>query len=141
MGILAKRQSEEAQVEHLEDTMNRQAGALAEVQRIHADNMRMHDLAERNRREIERLEYQCHFLKEELSKAQQEGKVYQRKLIRLADAMSGMSRLAQDGDEIVKSTQEWDEVIHESEPQKAAEKAEDEKALAAIVESLPRGHD
>ena len=55
MGILAKRQSEEAQVEHLEDTMNRQAGALAEVQRIHADNMRMHDLAERNRREIERV--------------------------------------------------------------------------------------
>lgn len=123
-------------MEHLEDTMNRQAGALAEVQRIHADNMRMHDLAEQNRRAIERLEDQCAFLKEELSKSQQEGKVYQRKLIRLAAAMSGISRLAQDADEIVRSTKEWDQVLKESQ-----EGDETEKTAAEIVASLPQHHE
>lgn len=132
MGILPRRQEEMIrQPERQDETIHRQAGALAEVQRIHADNMVMLDKIEQDRRTIERLEDRCTLLNAELSKSQQEGKVYQRKLIRLAAAMSGIGRLTQDAVEIMRSCQEWQETEQERSDQG------DQKTAAEIIESLP----
>lgn len=108
----------------------RQANALDEIRQLHADHADLLRKTEEDRRTIERQQDRIILLNSDLRTAQQEAKIYQRKLIRLAGAMSSMSRLAQDADEIMRSVVDWvDETPEEAQ-------AEQESAQQAVA-NLP----
>lgn len=109
----------------------RQAVALDEIRQLHADYADLMAKADEDRRTIERQADRITLLVGDLRTAQQESKVYQRKLIRLASAMTNMSRLAADAEEIMRSVQEWEEETTEQ------SEAEQESARAAVA-NLPQ---
>jgi hypothetical protein len=108
----------------------RQANALDEIRQLHADHADLLRKTEEDRRTMERQADRITLLVGDLRTSQQEAKVWQRKLIRLASAMTNMSRLAADADEIMRSVQDWvDETPEEAQ-------AEQESARVAVA-SLP----
>lgn len=111
-------------------TTERQANALDEIRQLHADHADLLRKTEEDRRTIERQQDRIILLNSDLRTAQQESKIYQRKLIRLASAMSSMSRLAQDADEIMRSVVDYEEET----PEHA--QAEQESAQQAVA-NLP----
>lgn len=108
----------------------RQAGAIDEIRQLHADYADLMRKTDEDRRTIDRQADRITLLVSDLRTAQQEAKIYQRKLIRLASAMTNMSRLAADADEIMRSVQDWEEET----PEEAL--AEQELARVAVA-NLP----
>lgn len=107
----------------------RQAGAIEEIRQLHAAYADLLRKTAEDRRTIERQEDRIEMLITDLRTAQQESKVYQRKLIRLASAMTNMSRLAADADEIVRSVQDWQ---NETPEEAEAERESARVAVAAL---------
>jgi hypothetical protein len=115
---------------HYSTVTERQALALDEIRQLHAAYADLLRKTDEDRRTIDRQADRIALLVADLRTAQQEGKVWQRKLIRLASAMSSMSRLAQDADEIMRSVVDWvDETPEEAQ-------AEQESAQQAVA-NLP----
>lgn len=107
-------------------TLQRQAGAIDEIRMLHAEHEDLKRKSEEDRRTIQQLQDRCSMLIGELRTSQQEGKIYQRKLIRLASAMTNIGRMSQDAEEIMRSVQDWEET-----EQQAAEEADSERAAVA----------
>lgn len=108
----------------------RQASALDEIRQLHAAYADLLRKTEEDRRTIERQEDRNNLLLDELRTSRQNERVITRKLMRLASAMTNMSRLAVDADEIMRSTRDWqDETPEQAE-------AEQESARVAVA-SLP----
>lgn len=95
------------------DGLERHAQALSEIKQMHLDFKAMQTELIAARRTIDQQANMVELLKEERDRLYQEGRVHMRKLVRLAAAMSGMSRLAADADEIMRSVQEWQETTTE----------------------------
>lgn len=107
-----------------EDIEERHAKAFSEIKQMHVDFQLMQTELIEARRELDKRQNMIELLTAEKDRLQAEGQVHMRKLVRLAAAMSGMSRLAQDADEIMRSVQEWNDV-------------DSERSLEDILEKLP----
>ena len=110
---------------------DRRAEIIDELRQMQVEMALMKSSAEANRRIIERLQDRNQMLEEDLYVSKQSERVVTNKLFRLAEAMSGMSKLASGADEIMKSVKEW-----KDDEAKQREQAEQESA-AAIVAALP----
>lgn len=86
---------------------DRRAEIIDELRQMQVEMALMKSSAEANRRTIERLQDRNEMLEQDLQDAKQNERVVTRKLVRLAEAMSGMSKLAAGADEIMKSVKEW----------------------------------
>ena len=101
----------------------RHAVALSEIKQMHADYLRKQtELADAHRR-LDQQDNMNSLLTIEKDRLNDLSQVYMRKLVRLAAAMSGISRLAADADEIMRSVQEFKDV-------------EGERSLGDIFENL-----
>lgn len=92
-----------------QDIEHRHAQALAEISQMHASYKSMTAQLAEAQRALDRQKDVNEMLKEERNRLFQENRVLTRKLIRLAAAMSNMSRLAADADEIMRSVKDWEE--------------------------------
>lgn len=102
----------------------RHAKAFSEIKQMHIDFQIMQTELIEARRELDKRQNMIELLTAEKDRLYQEGQVHMRKLVRLAAAMSGMSRLAKDADEVMRSVKEWEDV-------------DSERSLEDIFEKLP----
>jgi hypothetical protein len=107
-----------------EGVEHRHAQALTEIKQMHADYLIMQTELMEARRRLDQQDNMISLLTIEKDRLNELSQVYMRKLVRLAAAMSGISRLAQDADEIMRSVQEFKDV-------------QGERDLEEIFESLP----
>jgi hypothetical protein len=98
-----------AVAEHPETTLHRHAAAMAEIQTMRDNYEAMSAEVAESRRTIDKLENAVDMLKTALDEERHVGRVTQRKLIRLAGAMSAMSRLAAEADVIMRDAKEFEE--------------------------------
>jgi predicted RNase H-like nuclease (RuvC/YqgF family) len=87
----------------------RKAEALAEIQQLYAAYEDVVSENEQQDRVILRMQDRIAMLEEDLRNEKQRASICERKLIRLAANQRNISRIAQDGDEIMRSVQEWNE--------------------------------
>lgn len=106
---------------------DRRAEIIDELRQMQVEMALMKSAAESNRRTIDRLQDRNEMLEQDLQDAKQNERVVTRKLVRLAEAMSGMSKLASSADEIMKSVKEWTD----DEEEQAAK-------AASIIAALPQ---
>ena len=102
----------------------RTAEAIAEVRAIYAAYEDAVKQAEADSRVIQRLQDRIQMIEEDLRETRERAKVCERKLIRLAANQRNISRIAQDGDEIMRSVQDWQETEAETNQPTAREMAE-----------------
>jgi hypothetical protein len=107
-----------------EDIEGRHAAAFSEIKQMHIDFKAMQAELIAAQRELDKRANLIELLTAEKDRLYQEGQVHMRKLIRLAAAMSGMARLAQDAEEVMRSVREWEDV-------------DSERSLEDIFEKLP----
>lgn len=129
--------------EHPETVIQRHATTLSEVRRMHDEYRVMQDELAHCRRTIDQQTNMIELLKNQLDKSQNEGAIYHRKLIRLAEAMSMMHQLSAKAHEIMLSTQEWDEqeaerAKHEAQPQSEQHSAAE---IVALIRDAGRPKD
>jgi hypothetical protein len=89
--------------------VERKAEALAEIQQVYAAYEDAVKENEQLQRALLRTQDRIAMLEEDLRNEKQRASVCERKLIRLAANQRNISRIAQDGDEIMRSVQEWEE--------------------------------
>jgi uncharacterized phage infection (PIP) family protein YhgE len=106
------------------DIEDRHAAAFSEIKQMHIDFKAMQADLIAAQRELDKRQNLIELLTAEKDRLNDLSQVYMRKLVRLAAAMSGISRLAQDADEIMRSVQEFKEV-------------EGERSLGDIYDNLP----
>lgn len=111
-------------VPQVADGIERHAQALTEIKQMHLDFQVMQAQLIEAQRELDKRQNMIELLTAEKDRLYQEGQVHMRKLVRLAAAMSGMSRLAQDAEEVMRSVKEWEDV-------------DSERSLEDIFEKLP----
>lgn len=114
---------------------DRRAEIIDELRQMQVEMALMKSSAEANRRIIERLTDRNEMLEDQLDISRQNERVVTRKLFRLAEAMSGMSKLASGADEIMKSVKEWKDDATEQ------QEAEEQRSAAQIIGALPRRED
>jgi hypothetical protein len=89
--------------------MERKAEAVAEISELYRGYEEAVERIKQDERVIQRLQDRLQLLEDQLKTEQLERRVLERKLIRLAANQRNISRIAQDGDEIMRSVQEWNE--------------------------------
>lgn len=89
--------------------LERVAESVAEIKELYAAYQEAVAENERNERVIQRQQDKITMLEEALQEARAQSRVCERKLIRLATNQKNISRIAQDGDEIMRSMQEWND--------------------------------
>ena len=114
---------------------DRRAEIIDELRQMQVEMALMKTSAESNRRTIDRLSDRNDMLEEQLDISRQHERVVTRKLFRLAEAMSGMSKLAAGADEIMASVKEWKDDATEQQ-----ERA-DQESVAAVLAALPLRQD
>lgn len=87
--------------------VQRTAEAVAEIKELYAAYDEATKQAEADARAIQHLQDKVQMLEEALREERAARRVCERKLIRLATNQKNISRIAQDGDEIMRSVQEW----------------------------------
>jgi len=110
----------------------RRADIINELRQMQVEMALLKSTAESNRRTIDRLQDRNEMLEEQLEISRQHERVVTRKLFRLAEAMSGMSKLASGADEIMKSVKEWKDDATEQRD------AEEQRSAAQVIAALPR---
>jgi hypothetical protein len=106
--------------------MERRAEALAELQELYSAYETAQKQTEADARVIQRLQDRLELMREELTNEREQRRICERKLIRLAANQRNIHRISQDGDEIMRSVQEWEET--------AAEAATDEQSAREMAE-------
>lgn len=106
--------------------IERKAEALAELEDLYLSHDEAVKRLAADERLIQRLQDRIELLTEELTNERDQRRICERKLIRLAANQRNISRIAQDGDEIMRSMQEWNEV--------EAEAADDEPSAREMAE-------
>lgn len=106
---------------------DRRAEIIDELRQMQVEMALMKSTVDSQRRTIDRLQDRNEMLEQDLQDAKQNERVVTRKLVRLAEAMSGMSKLASSADEIMKSVKEWTD----DEEEQAAK-------AASIIAALPQ---
>ena len=89
--------------------VERKAEALAEIQQIYAAYEEVAKENEQLQRALQRMQDRIAMLEEDLRNEKERSGVCERKLIRLAANQRNIARIAQDGDEIMRSIREWQE--------------------------------
>lgn len=89
--------------------LERTAEAVAEIKELYAAYEEATKQNERDNRVIQQLQDRLKLTEEALQEERASRRVCERKLIRLAANQKNISRIAQDGDEIMRSIQEWTE--------------------------------
>lgn len=104
--------------------IERKAEALAELQELYSAYDEATKRIASDDRVIQRMQDRIDMLTEELRATRDRAQVYERKLIRLAANQRNISRISRDGDEIMQSFQEWEEVTAQTDEPSAREMAE-----------------
>lgn len=104
--------------------MERKAEALAELGELYAAYEEATEQTKADARVIQRMQDRIEMLTEELRATRDRAQVCERKLIRLAANQRNISRISRDGDEIMQSFQEWEEVAAQTDEPSAREMAE-----------------
>jgi predicted RNase H-like nuclease (RuvC/YqgF family) len=89
--------------------VERKAEAIAEIKELYAayeDAVREN---EQNSRALTRMQDRIEMLENDLREEKERARICERKLIRLAANQRNIARIAQDGDEIMRSVREWTE--------------------------------
>lgn len=114
-----------------QDRTGRQADAVEEIRQLHRDHEILQAQLAQYRHSVGQLQFRVEYLSDQLHTAQQNERVAFRKLVRLASAMTNMSTLAKEADEIMRSVSDWH--ADETEQQTQAE----QESAAQAVASLP----
>lgn len=104
-------------------TANRHATTLAEIQQMTEDFRRMQSEVAGLHRDLDARDNKIDLLEKALSESRDGEKVYRRKLIRLAAAMSNIGLLSREAEAIMKDSREVDEVMTEAEAEAATLRA------------------
>lgn len=104
--------------------IERKAEALAELEDLYLSHDEAVKRLAADERLIQRLQDRIELLTEELTNERDQRRICERKLIRLAANQRNISRIAQDGDEIMRSVQEWEDVAGQDGEPSAREIAE-----------------
>lgn len=110
----------------------RKAEALAEIQSLYAEYEDAAKENERLNRALMLLQDKVAMLEEQLREERDRSRVCERKLIRLAANQRNISRIAQDGDEIMRSVQDWQE--------QESTAGQLEEGVREILERIPQSH-
>jgi hypothetical protein len=102
-------------IENPEVTVNRHASTLAEIRRMHDEYRAMQDELSDARRTIDQQQNKIELLEHTLHQTRSERNICQRKLIRLAEAMSMMHTLSEKAHAIMLDAKEWEEQYHQEE--------------------------
>lgn len=102
-------------LQEMEPRSVRQATALDEIRTMHEDGQRMQQELHSCYRELDVRGNKIELLTDALKESRESEKVYRRKLIRLAAAMSMIGKLSEEAQAIMASAQELDEVAAENE--------------------------
>lgn len=89
--------------------IERTAEAVAEIKELYAAYEEATKQIERDNRALLQLQDRLRLTEEALQEERAARRVCERKLIRLAANQKNISRIAQDGDEIMRSVQEWND--------------------------------
>lgn len=99
----------------VDNTANRHATTLAEIQQMTDDYRRMQTQVAELQRALDQRDNKIDLLEAALSDSRSGEKIYRRKLIRLASAMEMMVRLGADAELIMRDAREVNEVAAEAE--------------------------
>lgn len=98
----------------------RHAAAFAEIKAIETAYNQAVVENERLRRDVDKLQNKVDLLQDALDQERQDGKIYQRKLIRLAASMSGINALTAEAHQIMTDMKEVKEARDETDAERAA---------------------